>query len=330
VVELAKKERAFRVDFIIALGPFEERRLHLRAGYSSLFAWLTERMRFPNASAFRRQTAARLCRRMPAAAAYLREGRLSLTKLCSLKDSLAPENCLALLEQAASMTEREVEVLAAQLHPDAVTKATRDTIRPLSCGPPPSQGELFATAPPSPAVSPPSVAVPAPEAVPAARHVVRMTVGGEFLKLLEDVRAAFSHSHPGAPLEVLFGECMKIALEVRHARSRGKARRPRAPKEASPKNGSRYVPAALRRQIWERDGGRCTFVAEDGTRCATTHRLEIHHDIPFALGGPTDAASCRLMCKGHNDLMARRDFGDELMDRVAGRARPSLPLVEVK
>lgn len=341
VVALAKQERALRADFILSLGVFEERRLHLKAGYPTLFAWLTDRLHFSRASAFRRATAARLCRKMPAAAAYLAEGRLSLTKLCYLKDSLAPDNCLDLLEQAASMTEREVELLALQLHPSAMTKATRDTIRPVVVGPTTipahteNQGDLFSAAaapppPPAPQRSPTPTTVTVPEQPPApplpmpapARHLVRMTVGLEFMTLLDEVRAAMSHSHPGASLEVLLGECMKLALAARHARTRAHTRRPREPAGAptSTTIGSRYLPAPLRREVWLRDAGRCTFVSEDGTRCPATRRLEIHHDIPFAMGGPTDAAHCRIMCKGHNDLLARRDFGDAHMDRFTNLA----------
>jgi hypothetical protein len=348
VVALALKERALRADFILSLGVFEERRLHLKAGYPTLFAWLTDHLHFSRASAFRRATAAQLCRRMPAVAAYLREGRLSLTKLCHLKYSLAPENCLALLEQAASLTEKEVELLALQLHPGAGAGAgagaTRDTIRPLSAVPKPSlsnaesQGELFAAAPtpspqPAPQASPtpPTVALPEePPAVPPptpapVRHLVRMTVGPEFMKLLDEVRGALSHSHPGASLEVLLGECMKLALVTRHARTRAQTPRPRATSGDPPPTtkGSRYLPAHLRREVWRRDAGRCTFVSEDGVRCQATRRLEIHHDIPFAMGGPTHAGNCRLMCKGHNDLIARRDFGDAHMNRFTNFAMSS-------
>ena len=296
VVALAQEERAKRADFILSLAAVEEKRLHLRAGFPSLFAWLTDRLHFSRASAFRRVTAAHLCRRMPAVAAYLREGRLSLTKLCYLKDSLDPENCLALLEHAASMTEREVEILAAQLHPDAVARAPRDSIKPLAPSPP-----------------------PAPPAPPPVRHLVKMTVGPDFLKLLDDVRDALGHSHPGASLEVLLAECMKIALASRHARSRGHTSRPRTVSDEEAASSSRHVPAPLRRELWRRDGARCTFVADDGTRCSATRRLEVHHDVPFALGGPTDTAHCRLLCKAHNHLLARRDFGDEHMDRFTNR-----------
>lgn len=38
---------------------------------------------------------------------------------------------------------------------------------------------------------------------------------------------------------------------------------PHAPADSRP---SRHIPRAIRRQVFERDGGRCTFVGEDGGR----------------------------------------------------------------
>jgi hypothetical protein len=92
-IDLAREERKVRAAFIVHLARLDERRLYLQEGHPTLFAWLTERLRFSNASAYRRVTAARLQSRMPAVASYLQEGRLSLTKLCRLREVLAPENC---------------------------------------------------------------------------------------------------------------------------------------------------------------------------------------------------------------------------------------------
>src|SRR3990172_1292883 len=128
---LAAREREARADFIVHLAELDRRRLYLSAGFPSLFAWLTDHLRFSRASAFRRVTAARLHARMPAVGAYLREGRLSLTKLCLLREVLEPESFLALLNQAASMTEKEVEELAVILGPRRAT-VPRDSIRPLA------------------------------------------------------------------------------------------------------------------------------------------------------------------------------------------------------
>jgi hypothetical protein len=321
LTSLAKAEREARADFIVYLAAFDQRRLYAPAGYSSLFAWLTDHLHIPNASAFRRMTAARLHARMPAVAAYLREGRLSLTKLCYLKDVLEPSNCLDLLEQAASMSEKEVEELAVVLDPRRVVAPPRDSIRPLMAPVSLPLPDLFVTRPPAPPPSPPTapapMPTPAPESTPRAiRHVIKMTVGPEFMGLLEEVRAELSHAHPGASLEVLLAESMKRALADWRKRSRGATTRPRNLSHAA--IGSRTIPASVRRAVWERDAGRCTFVAEDGHRCAATHRLQFHHRLPFARGGTATLENLTILCAMHNDLMARADFGDQHMDRFTG------------
>ncbi|MBI3182105.1 MAG: HNH endonuclease [Myxococcales bacterium] len=78
---------------------------------------------------------------------------------------------------------------------------------------------------------------------------------------------------------------------------------------------SRYVPVEVRRQVWQRDAGRCAFVGAGGRRCNSRHRLEIHHLKPFAHGGEATPDNLMLACKRHNSHCARLDFGEELMAR---------------
>jgi 5-methylcytosine-specific restriction endonuclease McrA len=225
------------------------------------------------------------------------------------------------------MTEREVEELAALLDPSRETP--RDSIRALPPAPSgsPAALDLFArvgAAPAPQSARAGSMAEPAEAPIPAkatpVRHQIKMTVGPEFMALLDEVRAELSHSHPSASLEALLAECMKLALAVRRKRSRAQSDRPRRAKRAAPAApGSRSVPAEVRRQVWERDQGRCTFVSDEGRRCDATHRLELHHEIPFARGGPATAANVRVVCRLHNDLLARQDYGDEHMNQFARR-----------
>jgi hypothetical protein len=70
--------------------------------------------------------------------------------------------------------------------------------------------------------------------------------------------------------------------------------------------------------VWERDGGRCTYVDARGQRCRETSYLELHHEQPHARGGaPTEANIC-LRCRAHNALAAEEDFGRELIARSKG------------
>lgn len=71
----------------------------------------------------------------------------------------------------------------------------------------------------------------------------------------------------------------------------------------------RYIPAAVRREVFERDAARCTFVDSAGRRCRETHDLELHHLVAFALGGDHHADNVTLRCRAHNALAAERDFG---------------------
>src|SRR5438105_1548997 len=96
-----------------------------------VFTFLTERFGFSNASAYRRHVAAGLARRMPSLLRWLEDGRVSLKKLCLLKDILTKENCESVLARAALLSETEVSALASELQPKAPTKRQRDVIRPL-------------------------------------------------------------------------------------------------------------------------------------------------------------------------------------------------------
>ena len=43
----------------------------------------------------------------------------------------------------------------------------------------------------------------------------------------------------------------------------------------------RAIPAAVRRQVWQRDGGGCSYVdPQTGRRCNSTHLIEIDHIVP--------------------------------------------------
>ena len=64
---------------------------------------------------------------------------------------------------------------------------------------------------------------------------------------------------------------------------------------------SRYIPSHLRKYVWERDEGQCTYVHhETKRRCGCQHLLQIDHIQPFALGGRTEKENLRLLCAGHN------------------------------
>ena len=93
------------------------------------------------------------------------------------------------------------------------------------------------------------------------------------------------------------------------------------PRHGSPKG--HHIPADVRRTVWQRDGGQCTFVSDRGRRCEARTRLEFDHVTPFARGGTATREQIRLRCRADNQLATERIFGAGFMHgkREAVRAR---------
>ena len=81
---------------------------------------------------------------------------------------------------------------------------------------------------------------------------------------------------------------------------------------------SRYLPAAVRRIVRERDADQCTFLLADGRRCPERRNLEFHHRDPYGRGGDHQPDNVCLMCRPHNVHVAEQDYGAAHM----GKYRP--------
>jgi hypothetical protein len=87
---------------------------------------------------------------------------------------------------------------------------------------------------------------------------------------------------------------------------------------------SRHVPNAVRRALYSRDGGRCTFVDEKGRRCTATGHLEVDHVDGFAETRSHDIARLRMLCRAHNQREAEKRYGKAFMESARkSRKAPS-------
>jgi 5-methylcytosine-specific restriction endonuclease McrA len=97
--------------------------------------------------------------------------------------------------------------------------------------------------------------------------------------------------------------------------------KPAAPRP--PRPGERQpIPADVRRAVFDRDGGRCTYLSPDGHRCGSRWQLELDHVRPAALGGPSTVENLRLRCRIHNAPHAEETFGRAFMARYRRRPEP--------
>jgi hypothetical protein len=86
---------------------------------------------------------------------------------------------------------------------------------------------------------------------------------------------------------------------------------------------NRHIPVEVRRAVWARDQGSCSFRGKDGKRCGSKHQLEFDHKVPFAWGGPATVDNLFLRCRSHNQHRARKLFGVTHVERIAAEARAS-------
>jgi hypothetical protein len=209
---------------------------------------------------------------------------------------------------------------AIEFRPDATLELRPDGVAASESG----------HAPAAPHTSSPVVASPAPPSViqplSPGRYKVQFTASAEFYRKLERLRALMSSQAPGSDLAAVIEEAVSEKLERLEARRFARTRAPRqaaAEKKAlrqipaetktvgSPEGApnSRHIPAAVRRTVHERDGGRCCFVDALGRRCPEQNRVEFHHRHPFGLGGDHSPANVGLMCPAHNAYLAECDYG---------------------
>jgi len=159
---------------------------------------------------------------------------------------------------------------------------------------------------------------PSVEPLDGERARLHITVSRRLLAKLEAAKAALSHSHPGACSEEVLEAALDLLLAQR-AKRKGIVEKPRTAAAAPAR--SETIPAAVKREVWTRAGGRCEWKLESGGTCDSTLRLEFDHILPRAMGGPSTVDNIRLTCRSHNLLAARQAFGDEWMDRFTRAAR---------
>ena len=85
--------------------------------------------------------------------------------------------------------------------------------------------------------------------------------------------------------------------------------------------GGLAPPAHVKRAVWERDRGQCTFIGETGRRCSARSLLEFDHIDEVARGGEATTDRMRLRCRGHNQFTAEQTFGAEFMERKREESR---------
>lgn len=318
--ELVTRERTALADLLVQLGEVEARRLHLPAGFSSLFEYCVREFGWTRQTTFKRIGAARAARKFPAVLAAIADGRLNLSGVILLRTHLTKANAEALIGAASHRTKSEIELLIAERFPrqDVPTKMvaapanfaaamTSFATEQLSPGIVAAQSEpaqVCATV--EMASAPPKLTPLAPE-----RFALQVTIAGDTHALLRRAQELLSHQCVSGDVAQVLHRALQGLVRDLEKRKYAATERPRAPRGQEPKG--RTIPAHVRRAVRQRDDDQCTFVGENGHRCASRRQLEFDHVQPIALGGTATVDGIRLRCRAHNQFDAERVFGMAFM-----------------
>jgi 5-methylcytosine-specific restriction endonuclease McrA len=320
-------ERSRTAVVIAHIAEFDARRLYLAEAYPSMFAYCVGELRFSEDAAYKRIQAGRAARRYPRIFEDVAEGRLHLSAVCLLAPHLTVENLDELVALASHRSKAQIEAgLAARVTPSMeATPAPRARVtvfRPraskaVAAGHAdrlaPGQVDL----PLLPAEAPDE---PAPRQVDVpARYVVQIPIGEATHAKLRRAVDLLGHAVPSGDLGAVFDRALDALLARLDTRKHAALRQPvsRTAKRALAQipRHSRTVPAPVRRAVWVRDEGRCTFTSDVGRRCDARRGLEYDHVVPFARGGESTVEGLRLRCRAHNQFEAERVFGRDFMER---------------
>jgi hypothetical protein len=141
----------------------------------------------------------------------------------------------------------------------------------------------------------------------ADRYQIRFTATAETHQKLRQAQDLLGHSVPKGDLATVFDLALSALLSELGRKKLGATDRPSEPRPGS--EGSRHIPAYVRRAVWERDGGQCAFSASNGRRCSGRRFVEFHHVHPYGAGGPATVGNIELRCRTHNAYEAELFYG---------------------
>jgi 5-methylcytosine-specific restriction endonuclease McrA len=155
-------------------------------------------------------------------------------------------------------------------------------------------------------------------AIAAQRFDLRLTIGDSTREKLRYAQDLLGHAVPTGDLAVVVDRALDALIAKLEKQKFAETDRPRRAGESA---NPRHVTAAVRRAVWRRDGGQCTYVGENRHRCAQRRGLEFDHVVPVARGGLATVDNLRLRCRAHNQYEAERVYGSDFMEAKRQEAR---------
>lgn len=305
VKRLARCEREATASLICHLAELYGRRLHERAGFTSLFSYCAEALGLSESASYDRMKAAKVVRRYPLVMGLIESGRVNLTTVRLLSPHLTRDNHEELFAAAAGKRKRQVQKLVAARFPKPDVASTVRKLPAAARAVPSTATAVGAVVSALPGMDQRDEATRGPDVVsggngrPGApvstpprapvqplspnRYQVTFTASEAACEKLELAKDLLRHAIPSGDAAAIFERALDLLVEKLVKEKYAATSQPRGGRGQSA--DSRNIPAEVKRAVYIRDQGRCAFVGSTGRRCGQRGFVEFHHVEPYAAGG---------------------------------------------
>ena len=318
----AAQEHEGRNRLVADIAEIDARKAYRPAGYDSMLSYCVHELRLTEKAALHRIHVGRVAWRFSSVLRALDDGRLHVSSVAMLATYLTQENAEELVEAASHKTRVELEQLIAERFP------RQDLFRPSTTAseervlgfevPSESTQEL---APQAPCASEPMSQRPpggvqscprTPDVVHEERFLLKVGLKRATHEKLRRAQELLGHEVPSGDAAEILDRALDELLRKLEQRKFASTAHPRRSRTWASGEGHR-VPAEVKRAVWGRDGGQCTFVGTNGQRCPARKMLEFDHIEPIARGGSSSTSNVRLLCRAHNQYVAEQALGEAFM-----------------
>ena len=269
LADVIKHERQITRELLQLINQVEDRKIHLKTGFSSVTRWLIDRFNYSESAAYRRMQSARLLRAVPAVDQKIQTGEVNLTTLAQTqttiraeelrtRNKISDDNKACVVDAIGNCSQTQADQKLAELFPETMKKIKQQKIKRLA------DGEVR----------------------------VSLTFKKKSYEAILEAQTLLGHARPNADLAEVIEYLTQEFIKQR----------------AKQKN-TNGISANVRRVVFQRDKGECQFSGEAGKVCGSRIRLEVDHIQPRAMGGSDEIENLRCICQIHNLFRAEQTFG---------------------
>ncbi len=304
----AKTEQDLTLQVIELIAEINRRKIFLKLGFSSLFDFVTKDLGYEPSSAMRRIQAARAIAEIPELREKIADRSLSLSVVSQGQ---------AFLNKKASDSGKRISIAEkTELFKKLENKSTRE-----------AEKELFKLAP--------ELCLKSKEQEKVLSEnltELRFVIDNETKEKMNELKLWMSHQNP----DMTQAQFFKVMVEKLHgqlAKKKSNQNKSTDPSQVehnasitcaeplfeNPKEKpnpitsqrhtrnkpstkrSRYIPALVKKLVWQRDRGCCQFVdPSTQKKCESRYQIQFDHVHPFRHLGNNSEENLRLLCGKHN------------------------------